>query len=119
MRNRSLVFITMAMLLTPAICSAQQTERWRDSAQRAYSAMRAMHDSLLQGDSTLKEVARQGDFGISASPNQSANAAVAFDRFMRVSAHRFGQGKPSAGGFRIVVRTDVGMQMQGNIADHT
>jgi hypothetical protein len=106
MRNHGRSLIISAFLLVPAICPAQRAAEWRDSSQRALVAMRAMRDSLYQGDSTTVEVARSGNLMIAASPNEAANAATALDHFAQVRLRRFGDGMPAAGGFRIVVRTE-------------
>jgi hypothetical protein len=108
--------MTLGLLLTPAFCPAQRAAEWRDSAQHAYAAMRAMHDSLYQGDSTTAEVARHGNLVIAASPNEAANAAAALDRFAVLRERRFGQAMPTAGGFRIVVRTDGAALLAGAAA---
>lgn len=106
MRDRIRALFVSALVLAPAVCPAQRAAEWHDSAQRAYAAMRAMHDSLFQGDSTTAEVARHGNLVIAASPNETANAAAALDRFVRVRDRRFGDAMPAAGGFRIVVHTE-------------
>jgi hypothetical protein len=106
MRDRMHCLLASALLLAPALCPAQRAAEWHDSAQRAYAAMRAMHDSLFQGDSTTVEVARLGILTIAASPNEDANAASALTRFAQMRERHFGDGMPAAGGFRIVVRTE-------------
>jgi hypothetical protein len=106
MRDHIRCIIAVGLMLMPALCPAQGAAAWHDSVLRANVAMRAMHDSLYQGDSTAAEVARHGDLSIAASPNEAANAAAALDRFAQIRARRFGDAMPSFSGFRIVVRTE-------------
>lgn len=116
MRDRIRTFMTLALLLTPALCAAQRAAEWRDSAQRSYAAMRALHDSLMQGDSTAVPVAHQDDVALAASPNETANAIAALDQFAAVRARHFGRALPAGGGFRMVVRTD-GLLAGGGMAE--
>lgn len=115
MRNRPLFAIALGMLLLPVPGAAQQAAAWRDSAQRLDVAVRALRDSMLQGDSTAAEVARRGDLAIAASPKQKTNAIDALDRFVRVRDRWYGSEMPSASGFRIVLRTESGPRSNGSL----
>lgn len=108
MRSHILVAFALVSLIMPSRAVGQQGARWRDSAQRLDVAVRALRDSMLQGDSTATEVSRRGDLVIAASPNQRRNALDAFARFMQVRNRRFNEpALPSSAGFRIVMRTQV------------
>ena len=105
MRNRILGFAAVAVMLLPAICSAQQATQWRDSTKRLDVAARALRDSLLQIDSTATEVARRGDLAIAASADQQQNAIDALDQFAKVRDRWFAGAMPAPGGFRIIIST--------------
>jgi hypothetical protein len=94
----------------PPTVRAQHAERWRDSALRLEVQVRALRDSLLQGDSTVGEVARRDDLVIGASEQLRGIAAAAFEEFLLVRARWFGGASPSPAGFRIVLRSDVSIQ---------
>jgi hypothetical protein len=108
MRNRMTVAIALALLASPAICSAQHAAEWRDSAQRLDAAVHALRDSMLQGDPTAAEVARRGDLVVAASAGQTANALDALSRFESVRNRWYAGEMPARGGFRIVLRTETG-----------
>jgi hypothetical protein len=93
-------------LATPRALPAQEAGSWRDSAALLAVRVRALRDSMLQGDSTVREVARQGDLVIGASERARSEAAAALQRFIRVRERWFGGASPSVDGFRIVLRSE-------------
>jgi len=95
----------LCVLATPL--AAQSAQQWRDSAARLTASVRLLRDSMLQGDSTVREVARRGDMVIGASETLRGEAAAAFERFTHVRQRWFGNAAPSDDGFRIVVRHGV------------
>jgi len=105
MRRRAVFVFALGLWCLPALCTAQQGTAWRDSAQRLDIAIRALHDSLLQGDSTVTEVARRGDLVIAASANDKGIAIAALQRFGEVRDRWFGDAMPSSSGFRLVIHT--------------
>lgn len=92
----------LCVMATPL--AAQSAQQWQDSAHRLSEQVRALRDSLLQGDSTVREVARHGDLVIGASESLRQAASAALLRFVEARRHWFGDASPSPGGFRIVLR---------------
>lgn len=105
MRSRATLALALGLSCLPVLCTAQQGIVWRDSAQRLDIAVRALRDSLLQGDSTVTEVARRGDLVIAASANDKGIAIAALQRFGDVRDRWFSDAMPSSGGFRLVMHT--------------
>src|ERR1043166_2329715 len=95
----------LCVLATPL--AAQSAQQWRDSAERLAASVRLLRDSMLQGDSTVREVAGRGDMGNGASQALRGEAATAFERFTLMRQRWFGNAAPSDDGFRIVVRHGV------------
>ena len=91
---------------------AQPAQRWRDSALGLERQVRALRDSLLQGDSTVVEVARRDDLVIGASEPLREAAAAALERFIGERSRWFGGASPSPGGFRIVLRSDLSSSLE-------
>ncbi|MGQ0702057.1 MAG: hypothetical protein ACT4PM_02860 [Gemmatimonadales bacterium] len=93
-------------LAWPSALPAQRAGAWRDSAQRLAIALEALRDSLLEGDSTVLEVARREDLVISAREDLRGSATNALDRLVAVRRRWFGGlgASPSPSGFRIVLR---------------
>jgi hypothetical protein len=108
MRNLILAVTAVSVLLCPAPALAQQATAWRDSAQRLGVAVRALRDSMLQGDSTTVEVGRRGDLVIAASVADRSTALDALAAFAQVRDRWFKGGLPSPDGFRIVLRNQQG-----------
>jgi hypothetical protein len=104
-RRLAPLFLILTMGVLPA-ATAQRPEQWRDSALRLEVQVRALRDSLLQGDSTVAEVTRRDDLVIGASEQLRGTAAGALQRFIRARARWFGGATPSPAGFRIVLRSD-------------
>ena len=97
----------LAALLLVAACSAvraQEAARWRDSARSLALQIRALRDSLLEGDSTVREVARRGDVAIGASAPLRGIAREALHQFLEASERWFGDARPAPAGFRILLR---------------
>ena len=97
--------IAVVTALTGA-ANAQPAARWRDSALQLATRIRALRDSLLQGDSSVTEVARRDDLVIGASEQLRGTAASALERFARARARWFGGASPSPAGFRIILRSE-------------
>ena len=104
MRKHILGFVMLGALL-PCAATAQRAAAWHDSAQRLDAAMHSLRDSLLQGDSSAAEVARRGDLAIASTPNERSHAVDVLTEFAKGRSRRFAGAMPSAGGFRIVIRT--------------
>ena len=97
----------LAALFTLATkVGAQPTAPWRDSALQLSARIRALRDSLLEGDSTVREVARRDGLVIGASDRLTGAAAVALARFAEARRRWFGGSLPSPDGFRIVLRSE-------------
>src|ERR1041384_1739068 len=95
----------LCVLATPL--AAQSAQQGKDSAEHLAASVRLLRDSLLQGDSTVREVARRGDMVIGASETLRGEAAAAFERFTHGRQRWVGDAAPSDDGFRIVVRHGV------------
>lgn len=91
-----------------ATLSAQDAAQWRDTVRRVEAEYRALRDSMVRGDSTVREVARSGDLVIGASGDLRRIAQLALDRIALVRKRWFGGGSPSEAGFRIVIREQAG-----------
>lgn len=85
---------------------AQSAAVWRDSAAVLSRQVRALRDSILQGDSSVREVARRGNLVVGASPPWRGTASAALEKFDRVRRRWFGDELPSPGGFRIALRSE-------------
>ena len=95
----------LAVLSLPALAlEAQSTAEWRETARKAEAEYRALRDSMLQGDSTVQEVARKGDLVLGASNDLRTVSLAAFARLVQVRDRWFGGRSPSPHGFRIVIR---------------
>ncbi|MGH7522795.1 MAG: hypothetical protein ACREK8_00625 [Gemmatimonadales bacterium] len=109
MRRRVLALIALAMLtFAPRAVFAQSAAAWRDSSARLFTLERALRDSMVRGDSTTQEVARNGNLVIAASPNDRTVARDALRQFAASSNRWFGGAMPAADGFHIAVRTEAG-----------
>lgn len=97
--------LVAALLSASAVSlSAQEAARWRDTARRVEAEYRALRDSMVQGDSTVREVARSGDLVVGASDDLRRIAQLALDRIGLIRRRWFGGGFPFEAGFRIVIR---------------
>lgn len=96
----------LALLLLATGLQAQSAQVWRDSIQRLSVRVSQLRDSMLGGDSTVKEVARRGDLVIGAAQSLRTTAAEALEQFDRARQRWFGNATPSEDGFRIVIRSD-------------
>lgn len=101
--------IVAALLCTSAASlPAQEAARWRDTATRVEAEYRALRDSMVQGDSTVRDVARSGDLVVGASDDLRRIAQRALDRIVSIRKRWFGGRFPSEAGFRIVIRSQAG-----------
>ena len=100
---KSFVVLMLLSIRTVSL-PAQDAAQWRDAARRAEAEYRALRDSMVQGDSTVREVARKNDLVLGASENLRAVSRAAFDRLLMIRERWFSNQSPSASGFRIVLR---------------
>ncbi len=103
---RALRVLRSALCVLATPLAAQNAQQWRDSAERLAVRVRALRDSMLQGDSTVREVARRGDLVIGASETTRGAAAEALEQFVALRRRWFGDAAPSSDGFRIVLRSE-------------
>ncbi len=106
MSDRRRVAPAACLLLATITASgrAQTAAEWGDSVRVLTAAVRALRDSLVRGDSSAAEVARQGDLAIAASPRLVGAARPALDSFALVRHRWFSDASPGRFGFRITVR---------------
>lgn len=97
-------FLLAVLSLSALSLEAQSTAEWREIARKAEVEYRALRDSMLQGDSTVQEVARKDDLVLGASIDLRAVSLAAFDRLVQLRNRWFGGLSPSPHGFRIVIR---------------
>jgi hypothetical protein len=96
--------LAVALLCLHALTlHAQEAAQWREATRLAEAEYRAVRDSMLQGDSTVREVARSGDLVVAASDDLRRIAQSALDRVALARKRWFGGRLPSEGGFRIVI----------------
>ncbi len=93
----------LILLALPGALAAQSARTWQDSTAKLAAELRALRDSMLEGDSTIEEVARRGDLTISASQHLRAEAAEALEKLVAARTRWFGGATPSPSGFRIVL----------------
>lgn len=108
--------LALLLFAAPSV-TAQTATQWRDSAITLSARVRALRDSLLQGDSTVREVARSGDLVIGASETLRGAAREALEQFVQVRQRWFGSATPAAGGFRIVLRREARRRYDGGIGE--
>jgi hypothetical protein len=100
--------LTLSLLAAGGAARAQSATVWRDSAQRLSVHLLALRDSLLDGDSTVREVARRSGLVLGASPRMRSQGLDGLARVGEARRRWFGAALPSPNGFRIVLRSDNG-----------
>lgn len=98
------IILLAALSLRALALEGQRASEWRETARRAEAEYRALRDSMLQGDSSVREVARKDDLVIGASADLGTPARDAFGQLIRIRERWFSGQSPVPDGFRIVLR---------------
>jgi hypothetical protein len=106
MRSRILAVLAVLGVATASTLSAQNAAAWRDSARRIEREWRVLRDSMMQGDSSVVEVEREGNLVLLASPREQVAAREMFSHFTLATRRWFGDAMPTPDGFQLRLTVD-------------
>lgn len=102
--SRTLLLVLLSAGALTRASHAQDAAAWRDSLVHIGTEIAALRDSLVDRDSTVVEIARNGGLVLSATPADKAAAARAFQYFLMERDRWFGNAVPAPNGFRLVMQ---------------